>query len=59
LPHQRRLFALLEQNQAAIAALAQAWRHTRRALELAQADLTNAQNALLAAEHRIHRESFG
>ncbi len=34
-----RLFALLEQNQAAIAALAQAWRHTRRALELTQAEL--------------------
>jgi ABC-type nitrate/sulfonate/bicarbonate transport system substrate-binding protein len=41
-----RLFALLEQNQAAIAALAQAWRHTRRALELTQADLAYTRRAL-------------
>jgi hypothetical protein len=48
-----RLFALLEQNQAAIAALAQAWRHTRRALELSQAELAYAKRAL-AAERLIH-----
>lgn len=46
-----RLFTLLEENQAAIAALAQAWRHTRRALELTQADLTVTQSEL-AAERR-------
>jgi hypothetical protein len=43
-----RLFALLEQNQTAIAALAQAWRHTRRALELTQADLAYTKRALVA-----------
>jgi hypothetical protein len=48
-----RLFALLEQNQAAIAALAQAWRHTRRALDLSQAELAYTKRAL-AAERRIH-----
>lgn len=40
-----RLFALLEQNQAAIAALAQAWRHTKRALELSQAELAYTKRA--------------
>jgi ABC-type nitrate/sulfonate/bicarbonate transport system substrate-binding protein len=49
-----RLFKLLEENQAALAALAQAWRQTRRALELTQADLTVTQNEL-AAERRSHR----
>lgn len=48
-----RLFALLEQNQGAIAALAQAWRHTKRALELSQADLAYTKRAL-AAERLIH-----
>jgi hypothetical protein len=48
-----RLFALLEQNQAAIGALAQAWRHTRRALELTQAELAYTKRAL-AAERLIH-----
>jgi hypothetical protein len=48
-----RLFALLEQNQAAIAALAQAWRHTRRALELSQAELAYTKRAA-AAERLIH-----
>ncbi|HET8751484.1 MAG TPA: hypothetical protein VFM43_03035 [Gaiellaceae bacterium] len=51
-----RLFVLLEQNQAAIAALAQAWRHTRRALELTQAELANTQNEL-AAERRASRHT--
>lgn len=50
-----RLFALLEQNQAAIAALAQAWRHTRRALELTRAELDYAKRAH-TAEQRIHRQ---
>ena len=48
-----RLFALLEQNQAAIAALAQAWRHTRRALELSQAELAYTKRAA-AAERLIN-----
>jgi hypothetical protein len=48
-----RLFALLEQNQAAIAALAQAWRHTRRALELSQAELAYVKRTA-AAERLIH-----
>jgi hypothetical protein len=48
-----RLFALLEQNQAAIAALAQAWRHTRRALELSQAELADLKRTV-AAERLIH-----
>jgi len=48
-----RLFALLEQNQTAIAALAQAWRHTRRALELTQAELAYTKRAL-AAERLIN-----
>ena len=51
-----RLFALLEQNQAAIGALAQAWRHTRRALELSQAELAYTKRAL-AAERSIHAPS--
>jgi hypothetical protein len=44
-----RLFALLEENQVAIATLAQAWRHTSRALELTQAELSRTQD-MLAAE---------
>lgn len=48
-----RLFALLEQNQAAIAALAQAWRHTKRALELSQAELAYTKRAA-AAERLLH-----
>jgi hypothetical protein len=48
-----RLFALLEQNQAAIAALAQAWRHTKRALEATQLELASTRRAL-AAERLIH-----
>lgn len=51
-----RLFVLLEENQVAVAALAQAWRHTRRALELAQAELSRTQDAL-AAERRIHSQT--
>lgn len=47
-----RLFVLLEENQVAVAALAQAWRHTRRDLELARAELSRTQ-AALAAERRI------
>ena len=54
-----RLFVLLEQNQAAIAALAQAWRHTRRALELSQAELAYTKRAA-EAERLIHgRRSAG
>jgi hypothetical protein len=48
-----RLFALHDQNQAAIAALAQAWRHTRQALELSQAELAYTKRAA-AAERLIH-----
>lgn len=51
-----RLFALVEQNQVAIAALAQAWRHTRRALARTQAELADAQDAL-AAERRMPRQA--
>jgi hypothetical protein len=43
-----RLFVLLEQNQAAIAALAHAWRHTRRALEVTQDELARTLDALAA-----------
>jgi hypothetical protein len=53
-----RLFALLEQNQVAIAALAQAWRHTRRALAVTQAELAQTQSTL-AAELRLRRRSSG
>jgi hypothetical protein len=50
-----RLFLLLEQNQAAIAALAQAWRHTRRALEVTQDELARTLEALAAeTAHRHH-----
>lgn len=49
-----RLFSILEENQVAIATLAQAWRHTRRALELTQADLAYTKRAL-AAEQLIRR----
>lgn len=51
-----RLFALLEQNQVAIAALAQAWRHTRRALARTQAELADTRNTL-AAERHIPRQA--
>jgi hypothetical protein len=51
-----RLFMLLEENQVAVAALAQAWRHTRRALQLAQAELSRTQDAL-AAERRMQRQT--
>jgi hypothetical protein len=51
-----RLFVLLEENQAAIATLAQAWRHTRRALEQTRAELSRTRDAL-AAERQIHRQS--
>ena len=49
-----RLFALLEENQVAITALAQAWRHTSRALELTKAQLANAERRL-ATERVNHR----
>jgi len=48
-----RLFALLEQNQVAIAALAQAWRHTRRALQLTQARLAYTERLLAAERHEF------
>ena len=51
-----RLFALLEENQVAIATLAQAWRHTSRALKLTQSELTHTQERL-AAERRIRRQA--
>jgi hypothetical protein len=51
-----RLFTLLEENQVAIAALAQIWRHQSRALELTQAELAHTQEAL-AAERRIRRQA--
>jgi len=51
-----RLFALLEENQVAIATLAQAWRHTSRKLELTQAELAHTQEAL-AAERQIRRQA--
>jgi hypothetical protein len=51
-----RLFVLLEENRVATATLAQAWRHMRRALELTQAELSRAQDAL-AAERRTNRQS--
>lgn len=53
-----RLFVLLEENQVAIATLAQAWRHKSRALELAQDELARTQEAL-AAERQIRRETTG
>ena len=46
-----RLFALLEENQIAITALAQAWRHTNRTLQLTRAQLEHTQESL-AAERR-------
>jgi len=49
-----RLFALLEENQVAIAALAQAWRHQNRVLELTRAELAHTQE-VLAAERRLDR----
>lgn len=51
-----RLFALLEENQVAIATLAQAWRHKSRALQLTQAELAHTQERL-AAERRVHRRA--
>jgi hypothetical protein len=51
-----RLLALLEENQAAIAALAQAWRHKSRMLEVTQAELAHTLEAL-AAERRVRRET--
>jgi hypothetical protein len=50
------LFLLLEENQAAIATLAQAWRHTRRALEQTRAELSRTRDAL-ADERQIRRQS--
>jgi hypothetical protein len=51
-----RLLLVLEENQAAIAALAQAWRHKSRALEVTQAELAQTQEAL-AAERRVRCEA--
>jgi len=53
-----RLFALLEENQIAIQALAQAWRHTSRALELTKAQLANAEQRL-ATEMLDHGKAAG
>ena len=47
-----RLLAVLEENQAAIAALAQAWRHKSRALEVTQAELAQTLEALAAERVR-------
>ncbi len=52
------LFALLEENQIAIRALAQAWRHTRRDLELTKVQLEAAERRL-AAEALKHRKAAG
>ena len=46
-----RLLALVEENQVAITALAQAWRHTNRTLHLTQAQLAHTQQ-MLADERR-------
>jgi hypothetical protein len=51
-----RLLSVLEENQAAIAALVQAWRHKSRALEVTQAELARTLEAL-AAERNRHREA--
>ena len=51
-----RLLGLLEENQSAIAALAQAWRHKNRMLEITQAELAQTLDAL-AAERRVRRGS--
>lgn len=51
-PLVERLLALLEENRIAIATLAQAWRHTNRALQLTQAELAHTQERL-AAEQQI------
>jgi hypothetical protein len=51
-----RLFVLLEENRIATATLAHAWRHMRRALELTQAELSRAQDAL-ATDRGIDRQS--
>jgi len=51
-----RLFELLEENRVATATLAHAWRHMRRALELTQAELSRAQDAL-GTERGIDRQS--
>ncbi len=50
-----RLLSLLEENQAAIAALGQAWRHKSRALEVTQAELAHTLEAL--ATERRHRQA--
>lgn len=51
-----RLLGVLEENQAAIAALTQAWRHKSRALEITEAELARTLEAL-AAERRGHRQT--
>ena len=51
-----RLLEVLEENQVAIAALVQAWRHKSRALEVTQAELARTLDAL-AAERVRHRET--
>lgn len=51
-----RLLEVLEENQAAIATLVQAWRHKSRALEVTQAELARTLEAL-AAERRGRREA--
>jgi hypothetical protein len=51
-----RLFLLLEENRVEIATLAQAWRHTRRELELTRTELARTQEAL-AAERRNQRKA--
>lgn len=55
-PLVERLLALLEENRVAIATLAQAWRHTSRALQLTRAELAHTQERL-AAERRIRRHA--
>ena len=55
-PLVERLLALLEENRVAIATLAQAWRHTNRALQLTQAELAHTQERL-AAEQQIRRHA--
>ncbi len=53
-----RLLALLEENQIAITALAKAWRHTSRDLELTKVQLEAAERRL-AAETLKHRKAAG
>lgn len=52
-----RLLALVEENQAAIAALAQAWRHKSRALAVTEAELAQSLEALAA--ERLRSEAAG